>query len=87
MTDRMTTVDAETRQAVAAAGGRGRAEALTAAQRSEIARAGARAANSPAGRARSIVKAWAALTRAERAEIREILAPLMATRGSRGQGR
>lgn len=78
MTDRM---DAETRQAVTSAGGHARAAALSADERSEIARAGARAANSPAGRARSIVKAWPALSRAERAEVREILAGIM--RGSR----
>jgi hypothetical protein len=33
--------------------------------------------NSPASLARRLVKAWPALTRAERAEVRAILAPLM----------
>ena len=74
MADRM---DAETRQAVTSAGGHARAEALSAEERSEIARAGALAANSPAGRARSIVKAWPDMSRAARAEVREILAGIM----------
>jgi hypothetical protein len=66
----------EDRQAVTSAGGRARVEALTPDERAELGRAGAAAVNSAAGLARRIVKAWPELTRAERAEVRAILAPL-----------
>lgn len=78
MADRM---DAETRQAVTSAGGHARAAALTAEERADIARQGAARTNSPAALARRVVKAWPALSRVERAEVREILAGIM--RGSR----
>lgn len=69
MTDRMTPA---TRRAVASAGGKARSSAdpdeLFAARG-----AGGSAANRPASLARRIVKQWATLSRAERAEVREIL--------------
>lgn len=77
MADRM---DPETRAEVTSLGGHARAAALSAEERAEIARAGARAANSPAGRARSIVKAWPTASRAERAEVLEILAAILPRR-------
>lgn len=73
MTERMSP---ETRKAVTSAGGRRRAEALSASQRATIAAQGARAVNSPAGLARRIVKAWPVLSEDERAEVRAILAQL-----------
>lgn len=73
MTERMSP---ETRKAVTSAGGRGRAEALSASERAAIASQGARAANSPVGLARRIVKAWPGLNEEERVEVREILARL-----------
>jgi hypothetical protein len=54
-------------------GGQARAEALSPDERVEIAKAGARAAHSPARMAQRIVKAWSSLSRAERAEVRGIL--------------
>lgn len=74
MTDRMSS---DTRKAVTAAGGRARAAALSPEERSAIARAGAAKANRPASLARRIVDAWPSLSRAERAEVREILAAVM----------
>lgn len=70
-------MDRETRQAVTAAGGRGRAAALSPDERAAIAAAGARAVNSPAGLARRIVKAWPGLSADERAEVRAILAEVL----------
>jgi hypothetical protein len=70
MTDRM---DPETRQRVTRAGAVALNASLTPEQRSEAARRAVAHANSPAGRARSIVKAWPGLSRAERAEVRDIL--------------
>lgn len=78
MTDRL---DPATRQRVTSAGGQGRAAALTPEQRAAIASAGAAASRSPAALARRIVKAWPDLSRAERAEVREILAPIMRAAG------
>ena len=70
MTDRM---DPETRKRVTRAGAAARNAAMTAEERSEAARRAVAAANSPAGRARSIVRRWPELSRAERAEVRAIL--------------
>jgi hypothetical protein len=70
-------MDRETRQAVTAAGGRGRAAALTPDERAAIAAAGARAVNSPAGLARRIVKAWPGLSAEEQDEVRTILTPVI----------
>lgn len=70
MADRM---DSDTRARVTAAGGRARAEALTPEARAASASKAARAAHSPAALARRIVKAWPDLSRAERAEVRDIL--------------
>lgn len=67
----------EDRQAVTSAGGRARVAALTPEQRAELGRAGAARTNSAAGLARRIVKAWPSLNRAERAEVRAILAPVL----------
>ena len=67
-------MDPETRERVTSAGGKARAAKLTPEQRSESARRAVASVNSPAGRARSIVRAWPSLSRAERAEVREILA-------------
>ena len=69
-------MDPDTRHAISSAGGRARAAAdpteLFAARG-----AGGSAANRPASLARRIVKQWPTLTRAERAEVRAILGPLM----------
>lgn len=73
MVDRM---DKQTRARVTAAGGHGRAAALTAEQRAAISSAGARAAHTPAARARQIRKAWPSLSDAERVEVLAILRPL-----------
>jgi hypothetical protein len=70
MTDHL---DSETRQRVTSAGGRGRALALTPEERAESARTAANSAHRPANLARRIVKAWPSLSRAERAEVREVL--------------
>lgn len=67
----------EKRRAVTSAGGRARTAALTPEQAAELGRNGAAAVNSAVGLARRIVKAWPTLTRAERAEVRAILGPLM----------
>lgn len=79
MADRM---DPETRQRVTSAGGHARAEALSPERRSEIGRSAAAAINSPAALARRIIKAWPSLSRAERAEVRGILAPIMRVVGA-----
>lgn len=70
MTDRM---QPETRKAVTTLGGHARAAALTADQRSDIARTASAASKKPAALARSIVKAWPELDEAERAEVKNIL--------------
>lgn len=70
MADRM---DPETRQRVTRAGAAALNASLTPEQRSESARRAVAHANSPAGRARSIVRRWPELSRAERAEVRKIL--------------
>jgi len=57
----------------ARAAGQARAASMTADERAESARNAANAAHRPAALARRIVKAWPALSRAERAELREIL--------------
>ena len=79
MIDRM---PPETRKAVTSAGGHGRAAALTGEERAAVARSGGRASHTPASLARRIVKAWPGLSRAERNEVRAILAPLMPRRDS-----
>lgn len=63
----------EKRRERASAGGRAVSAMLTPEERRERARRAVAVANSPAGRARSIVRAWPTLSRAERAEVREIL--------------
>jgi hypothetical protein len=70
MVDRM---DKQTRTRVAAAGGHGRAAALTGDQRSAISATGARAMHTPTALARRIVKYWPDLSDAERAEVIGIL--------------
>ncbi len=67
----------ENRKAASARGGKKR---WTDADPDEVAatrRLAAAATNAPVALARRIVKAWPGLTRAERAEVREILAAIM----------
>jgi hypothetical protein len=69
-----------------AAGGNARAAKLAPDRRATIARSGAAAVNSPAALARRIVRAWPLLTRAERTEVRAILAAVAPrSRPSRGE--
>jgi hypothetical protein len=71
--NRIHSVDAETRATVASAGGSARAAALPAETRSEIARSGAAKTNSPLNYAQRIRRQWGGMSRAERAEVREVL--------------
>lgn len=70
---RINSVDAETRAAVASAGGAGRAAKLPPAARSEIARSGAAKTNSAPNYAQRIRRLWGGLSRTERAEVRDAL--------------
>src|SRR5689334_11188185 len=70
-------LDPDTRRRVTSAGGHGRAVKLTPEQRAASAAAAARAMHSPASLANRIVRAWPDLSRAERAEVRQILATIM----------
>ena len=74
MTKGMAATDPETRARVTAAGGRARAEAMTAEQRASVAGAAGAAGHRPVALARRIVKAWPNLTEAERDELRGVLA-------------
>ena len=56
--------------------GRARMASMTPEERSDVARAGAAAANRPAALARRIAKAWPELPAFERAIVLKILAPL-----------
>ena len=62
-----------TRRAVTSAGGRARAAKVAPAEQFAARGRGGSAANKPASLARRIAKQWPDLTRAERAEVREIL--------------
>lgn len=70
---RISSIDKETRTAVASAGGAGRAAALDSETRSDIARAGAAKTNSPENYAQRIARAWKSLTPARRREIQQTL--------------
>jgi hypothetical protein len=72
-TDRLKSVDKDTRQAVAASGGRGRKEAVSPERRSEIAAAGAAKANSAPSLALRIRRQWPTLKIAERRAVAEAL--------------
>jgi acyl-CoA reductase-like NAD-dependent aldehyde dehydrogenase len=76
MADRLKTIPAETRSRVAASGGAARAEALTPEQRSEVARAGAEAANRPSRKAASIARGWRGTPLAEKRRVAAELARL-----------
>jgi hypothetical protein len=73
-TDRLKTVDKDTRTAVAAAGGRGRKAAVSPQRRSEIAAAGAAKANGAPSLALRIRRQWPTLKIAERRAVAEALA-------------
>lgn len=70
----MAAKDPAKRAQIAATAGRARVANGDPADVARVARAGAAAVNSPAGLARRIVKAWPAMSRAERAEVDGILA-------------
>lgn len=73
----MAAYDPERRRAASAAGGHARKAKAGSAVLTASGRAGAAAVNGPAGLARRIVKKWPELGRAERAEVRAILAEIM----------
>lgn len=73
MTNRISSVDKETRTAVASAGGSGRAAALDGETRSEIARSGAAKTNSPENYAQRIARQWKGLPPARRRAIAQTL--------------
>lgn len=73
MTDRLKSVDKDTRTAVAASGGRGRKEAVSPERRSEIASAGAAKANAAPSLALRIRRQWPTLGMKDRRAVAEAL--------------
>jgi len=69
--------DPEKRREVAASGARARNATADPVEAFAARGAGGKAANSPASLARRIVKKWPEMTRAERAEVRAILAEIV----------
>lgn len=78
----MASNDPGVRKTVASLGGRARVANADPDELTATRRAAAAAANSPAARARSIVKAWPGLSQSERNEVRRILAAVMDGRAS-----
>lgn len=72
----MAASDPRVRKTVASSGGRARMAAADPDELRRTRQAAAAAVNSPAALARRIVKAWPELGRAEKSEVREILAAI-----------